>query len=227
MSRPFASDKTLYPGVSAVSVALSRSSLSAVTQTPPSWTDEELLDALRRGDRRAALALYEHLRPVIDRSLRRVLHGRHRDFDDLMQMTFERILRGVAEDRFAGRSSLRTWASAIAAHVALDALRTRGREARRLQEDVPLAELPGGPRGESRLEARAELHRVHDILSRMNPDLAETLLLHDVLGHPLDEIAEMKRAGLSATQSRLRRARLELKRRAAATIPPGGRYGGA
>lgn len=217
----------MYPGVFPVSIALSRSPLSAVTESPPSWTDEDLLEALRRGDRRAAVALYEQLRPAIDRALRRVLHGRHRDFDDLMQMTFERILRGVAEDRFEGRSSLRTWASAIAAHVALDALRSGGREARRLQGEVSLADLPGSGRGEGRLEARAELHRVHGILSRMNPDLAETLLLHDVLGHPLEEIAEMKRAGLSATQSRLRRARMELKRRAAAAVPRGGRHDGA
>lgn len=165
-------------------------------------------------------ALYEHLRPSIDRALRRVLHGRHRDFDDLMQITFERILRGVVEDRFEGRSSLRTWASAIAAHVALDALRSSGREERRIQGDAVVADIPSGPRAEGRMEARAELNRVHDILLRMKPDLAETLILHDVLGHPLEEVAEMKQAGLSATQSRLRRARQELKRRAAASFAP-------
>lgn len=207
----------MYPGDS-VPVALPRAPLSAVTQSPPSWTDEELLSALRAGDRRAARALYEQLRPAVDRALRRVLHARHRDFDDLMQITFERILRGVAEDRFEGRSSLRTWASAIAAHVALDALRSGGREAKRIQSEVPVADLAGRPRGESCMEARAELNRVHDILSRMNPDLAETLVLHDVLGHALEEVAEMKQAGLSATQSRLRRARQELKRRAAALL---------
>ena len=204
-------------------IALSRPTLSAVTEGPPTWTDEELLRALRDGDTRAALALYQHLRPAIDRALRRVLHGRHRDFDDLVQSTFERILRGVAQERFEGRSTLRTWASAIAAHVALDALRSGGREAKRMQSEVPVAELETGQRVEVRMEARAELGRVHDILSRMNPDLAETLLLHDVLGHPLDEVAEMKGAGLSATQSRLRRARQELKRRAAAAISPGRR----
>lgn len=206
-----------------VPFAFSRPSSPPVTESPPVWTDEALLAALGAGDPRAALALYEHLRPAIDRALRRVLHGRHRDFDDLVQTTFERILRGVAEERFEGRSTLRTWASAIAAHVALDALRKGGREAKRLYGDVAVAELPTGQRAEPRMEARAELVRVHDILSRMNPDLAETLLLHDVLGHPLDEVAEMKGAGLSATQSRLRRARQELKRRAAAAISPGRR----
>lgn len=185
-------------------------------------SEEELLQALRRGEGRAAHALYELLRPAIDRSLRRVLHSRHRDFDDLMQITFERILRSLAEDRFEGRSSLRTWASAIAGHVALDALRTRARENRRFERDISVADLCGSPRTESRIEALAELHRVHDILSRMSPDLAETLVLHDVLGHPLEEIALLKSAGLSATQSRLRRARIELKRRASSTIPQRG-----
>ncbi len=203
--------------------AFSRPSSPSVTESPPAWTDEALLAALEAGDPRAALALYEHLRPAIDRALRRVLHGRHRDFDDLVQTTFERILRAVAQDRFEGRSTLRTWASAIAAHVALDALRRGGREAQRLSGDVAVAELATGQRAEPRMEARAELGRVHEILSRMSPDLAETLLLHDVLGHPLEEVAAMKGAGLSATQSRLRRARQELKRRAAAVFSPGRR----
>ena len=52
----------------------------------------------------------------------------------------------------------------------------------------------------------------------MNTDLAETLLLHDVLGYSLVEVAELRRASTSATQARLRRARTEFKRRAEATI---------
>lgn len=164
------------------------------------------------------MALYHRVGPAIDQSLRRVLRHRHRDFDDLVQATFERILRGLIESRFQGRSSLRTWAGAIAGHVALDALRASMREAGRratLPEDQ---ELPGRGSADARLEALAGLRRAHAILARMKPDQAETLVLHDVLGHSLEEIAEMRRATISATQARLRRARLEFNRRADATI---------
>jgi len=180
--------------------------------------EARLIDALRRGDARVAGELYDHLRPSIDHALRRVLHNRYRDFDDLVQQTFERILRALAEDRYEGRSSLRTWASAIAAHVALDALRSGSREARRF---VPLEELPPHavrPRADVGVEAQIELRRVQGILSRMKPDLAETLVLYEVLGHPVEEIAGLRGASVSATQARLHRARLELKRRSARPI---------
>jgi RNA polymerase sigma-70 factor (ECF subfamily) len=151
----------------------------------------------------------------VDRTLRRVLHHRFRDFEDLMQNTFVQVLRAVAEDRFEGRSGLETWASAIATHVALDAVRAAIRERTRHVDLPEGTELPAAGRPESRLEAAAELRRLQGILSRMKPDLAETLVLHDVLGHALEEIAEMRGVGVAATQSRLHRARLELRRRAA------------
>lgn len=193
-------------------------SLSSISDppTPPELTERserELLEALYRGEVRAAGWLYDHLRPSIDRALRRVLYARHRDFDDLMQSTFERVLRGLIDGRFEGRSSLRTWASAIAGHVALDALRSRSREERRSASASDEGEWGAEPRLEGRLDALAELRRLQGILSRMKPDLAETLILADVLGHSLEEIARLRGAGLSATQARLHRARLELRRR--------------
>ena len=179
----------------------------------------ELVEGLLAGDARLAAVLYDHLRPAIDHALRRVLHARHRDFDDLKQTTFERILRSLAEGRFEGRSSLRTWASAIAAHVALDALRASFRErARHAVLPVDIA-APAAGKPEARLEAVHELERVQGILSRMKPDLVEALLLHDVLGHPLDEVAQLAGASPSATQSRLHRARIEWRRRSG--VPEG------
>lgn len=177
------------------------------------WTDRELIDALRRGDRSAAGPLYRALRPVIDHALRRVLHGRHREFDDLMQSTFERLLTALAEGRFQEKSSLRTYAAAIAAHVALDAIRANARSDRRSAPSVDVAETSVG-RPEARVEAIVELRRVQAILAKMSVDMAETLVLHDVLGHPLEEIAKMRGASVSATQSRLFRGRLEFQKRA-------------
>jgi DNA-directed RNA polymerase specialized sigma24 family protein len=49
------------------------------------------------------------------------------------------------------------------------------------------------------------------------------LLLHDVLGHEVAEIASIAGAGISATQSRLLRARKELLRRARAVVSREGR----
>jgi RNA polymerase sigma-70 factor (ECF subfamily) len=184
--------------------------------------DAALVDAIVRGDARAAGVLYDRLRPVVDHALRRVLHNRPDDFDDLMQSTFERIVRSLAQDRFDGRSQLTTWAAAIAGHVAMDALRHRYRERRWITAtDVEAVEHPpsNAYTSEKRLEARSEIRRLHRILVRMKPNLADTLILHDVLGHEVAEIASIAGAGISATQSRLLRARKELLRRARAVVP--------
>ena len=47
-------------------------------------------------------------------------------------------------------------------------------------------------------------------VARLAPARAEAIVLHDLMGHPLAEIAIMMRLSLSAAQSRLVRARKEL-----------------
>lgn len=187
-------------------------------QSVRSWDDERLLEGLLSGDRAAAGALYDHLRSPIDGTLRRVLHQRGPDFEDLVQVTFERILRGIADGRFEGRSSLKTWACAIASHVALDALRRRQRERGRSQELPDQDALPAGTHTGRRLESLSELKRVQGILAEMKPQLSETLIMHDVLGYKLSEIGSLMNATDSATQSRLHRARKEFRRRAQRSI---------
>ncbi len=195
-------------------------------------SDADLIRAVRAGEASAAGALYDRLRPVIDFALRRVLRGRTDALEDLVQDSFEQILRALAGDRFEGRSSLTTWAAAIAGHVALDRLRRGFREDRVLvRGEADAGASPLGPGAERRLEARSEVRRLQGILARMKPELAETLLLHEVLGHELAEVAEIMGVSPSACQSRLFRGRKELLRRAAAQVaqavqPTGGDHEG-
>ena len=182
--------------------------------------DRALVGSVLAGDPRVAARFHDRLRPVIEHALRRVLRSRRDDFEDLVQVTFERVIHGLAEDRFEGRSNLSTWVAAIAAHVALDALRRRFREQSRfavvpsdLHADVRVAER--------QIEARSELDRIHGVLGRMKSVLAEVLVLHDVLGHDLQEVATITQVSLAAAQSRLFRARKDLLRRTKAKVAPG------
>jgi RNA polymerase sigma-70 factor (ECF subfamily) len=188
----------------------------------PEASDQELLAAVRRGDGSSAQLLYDRLQPAIDHALRRVLRRRSIDFDDLIQVTFERIIRAIIEDRFAGQSRLTTWAAAIAGHVAIDFLRRSVREQRLFSTVEPPDSVPAGaagrPAAEQRLEARSQVHRLHTILAKMKPTLAETVLLYDVLGHSLEEVAALTGVSQSAAQSRLFRGRKELLRRAGAML---------
>jgi RNA polymerase sigma-70 factor, ECF subfamily len=185
-------------------------------QEAPPPSDEDIVSAIASGQEWAADKLYDLLHPTVERTLRRILQAPDADYDDLMQSTFERIVRTLTSRRFAGACSLATWASAIAGHVALDALRTRIRTRRIFTADAAGlgsvdCQEPVSP--ERRLEARAEIENLQRVLSDMKPEQAQTLVLHDVLGHELSEIAVMTGVTVAAAQSRLVRGRKELLRR--------------
>lgn len=183
-------------------------------------SDELLVAGLLAGESWAATALYDRLEPVVDRALRRVLQSN--DHDDLIQIVFERIVRTLVERKFAGACSLSTWATAIAAHVGIDALRARVRERAMVWDDrargAEIAARTSSGNLERQLEARAEIAELQGILSTIDPAQAETVLLHDVYGHELSEIAILMSVSVSAAQSRLVRGRKELLRRARARL---------
>ena len=87
-------------------------------------TDEQLVDAARRGD---AAAMDQLLRRHYDRvhAVCRRIAGSTRDADDAAQEAMIKIVRNL--DRFDGRSSFGTWAYRIATNTSLDELRKRQR----------------------------------------------------------------------------------------------------
>jgi RNA polymerase sigma-70 factor, ECF subfamily len=93
-----------------------------------------------------------------------------------------------------------------------------------VDRDAPADSEAYAARGDAEREAavRSDLQLVRATLVDMKPQYAETVFLHDVLGHELAEIALMMRVSVAAAQSRLVRGRKELHRRLASS---GGRGG--
>src|SRR5690349_24560427 len=79
----------------------------------------ELLHGVARGDPAASAALYDALCPVVVRTLEKILHDPRADYDDLVQTTFERIVRTIVQKGAASVSNVSAWGAAIAAHVGL------------------------------------------------------------------------------------------------------------
>jgi len=195
-----------------------RRSLRAVARgDQPARTDREIVAGLSSGEPWAAEELYDRVQPHVERTLRRVLRQGGADYEDLMQASFERIIRVLTERSLGGACNLASWSSAVAAHVALDALRRRVRERRIFYPDQA-PDLQRGPDAtpERSLEGRLEVARLQRIFGRMKHKHAEAVLLHDVLGHDLAEVAEITGVTVAAAQSRLVRGRGELMRRAKA-----------
>ena len=174
--------------------------------------DADVIEAVAAGDGRMAGELYDRLVGTVDHTHLRILGRRESDHEDLEQSAFEQIVKTLATRRFAGACSLRTWASSVATHVGLNALRSRRRERGvfdRSEVDAPNSSA-GSDNPERDAVLRRELDRVRQLLAGMSPARAEALLLHDVLGHDLAEISALTGVSSAAAQSRLVRGRHEL-----------------
>jgi RNA polymerase sigma-70 factor (ECF subfamily) len=195
---------------------------------PEQLSDEDLIAAIVAGNDRVAAALYDRLAGVIDRSLFRVFGRREADHDDLVQSVFEQIVLTLARGSYAGNCSLKTWASRISSNVALNALRSRRRERKVVDRtaDIP-GETPSAGNSippassahvgsidmERQSNARALLRVVMGELSEMNQRRAQAVILHDIEGYDLEEIAAITQVSIAAAQSRLVRGRKELLKR--------------
>jgi RNA polymerase sigma factor (sigma-70 family) len=180
----------------------------------PAKTDDELIEAVLRGDDRVTAELYAKLYPTVDRTLCRIFGGRDRDHEDLVQMAFEHIISTIASQKFGRACSLTTWASAVTTKVGLAALRSRCRERKVVDRSGDIDQTRPGdiPRYEieRQLGARDMIHRLQAALTGMSPKSAEILFLHDVAGLELSEIAVLIGSSTAAVQSRLVRGRREL-----------------
>ncbi|MDR8409718.1 RNA polymerase subunit sigma-70 [Nonomuraea sp. 3-1Str] len=161
------------------------------------------------------------------------LLGSLTDAEDLLQETLLAAWRGL--DGFQGRASLRSWLYRIATNRCLNALRDRGRrsppvpvppfqppEPSRLGDvpwlqpypDTLLEHVPDAQPGpEARYTAREAVELAFvAALQRLPPRQAAVLVLCDVLGYPLGEVAPMLDATPNAVKGLLQRARTSLDR---------------
>ncbi len=177
----------------------------------PVLDDTELLASLGRGDRSAARAVYLRLAPVIDRTIVRLLGRDDREHEELAQLSFIETIRSIAT--FRGECSLDTWTSRVTAHVVYGELKRRRRDSMFLVMDgEDRLEVPSGD-PEADAVRRSLLRRVRTHLERLDPVKAFTVVLHDVCGYDLREIAEITEVTVAAAQSRLVRGRAELHER--------------
>lgn len=183
---------------------------SQPTPLPPS--DDELIDAFERGDRDVAELLYDRLGTAVDLTLVKVLGKRDQDHDDLVQAAFEQILVTLARGRFARACSLKSWAVSITTHVALNAIRRRRSERRHVSQDQDAQQLQVTCKAIDP-ERAAQLGALREELGRISPATAQVVILHEVMGYGLAEIAALTGLSVSAAQSRLVRGREELRRR--------------
>ena len=177
------------------------------SQSVPRVTDAELVARCCAGDRNAWRSLYERHAPSVYRFLS-ALGIRDPEREDACQDVFMAVYRSLPS--FRGESQLSTWIYRIAA-------RTTGKmlEKRRLRNaliGVLTHELPPPPPDPS--EATARNLMLDRMLDRLHPKKRIVLVLFELEGVPVEEIARIVACPTNTVWSRLHHARLDLSRMA-------------
>ncbi len=179
-------------------------------EDPGTPDDGTLLAGLKARDASLSKAFYGRVRPIVDRTLTRLLGARDKDYEDVAQRALFELVSTI--DRFRGDCPLDAWISIVTARSAYRSIRRRRIERRLFVDEQE--ELPQTTRSHaSSVAARQALQRIHGELERMNPDRVWTFLLHDIFGYDLKEVGQITGASLSAAQSRLVRGRREIHER--------------
>jgi RNA polymerase sigma-70 factor (ECF subfamily) len=139
--------------------------------------DREAVARVLGGDKRAFGAIFERYAPMVHGLL--LARVTPAEADDLVQDVFETALGKL--DALRDAESLGGWLAQIARHRAVDARRRR-RRTEPLDEDVPSPSE--GP------SARAEAHRILEVIRTLPEAYRDTLVLRLVEGMSGPEIAE-------------------------------------
>lgn len=164
----------------------------------------------------------KHQRRIARHVARYVRHSG--DVEDVVQETFIRAYRGLAS--FRGDSAFYSWLYRIATNVALTHLK---REPVHVQMgDDGSAERaepfePGvsdGENPERTLMAKQIADAVQRALAKLQPDLAEALMLYEVESRPYAEIAVMLGIPIGTVRTRIFRAREFIAKRLEPMLTP-------
>ena len=168
----------------------------------PNRSDFDLLEAWREGDREAGGILFDRHLSSVTRFFKNKVTG---NLEDLVQDTFLACVDG--RDRFAGRSTFRTYLFAVARNILFDHYRTRDRTFDPLLSTVaghatsPISALASDD--DQRLLLRA--------LRELPADFQVTLELFYWEGLQGSELAEVLGISPHTVRSRLSRSRAALR----------------
>ena len=179
--------------------------------------DRELVEMARTGNKDAfGELIHRHHRRCVE--LAKLFLRNHGDAEDQVQIACSKAY--VRLDQFQGEAEFVTWLTRIVTNECLMFLREKRRarfvylDDTWLRPDAPRMDLPGrgpDPEGELALGELKELLRSE--IRRVPPLLRNVMVLRDVEGLAIKDVAQKLQIGVPAAKSRLLRARAELRLR--------------
>lgn len=185
--------------------------------------DAELVRLAQSGSEKAFEALVVKYQRRIARHVARYLKATG-DVEDVVQDTFIRAYRGL--DSFRGDSAFYSWLYRIATNAALSHLKREPGDVL-LGDDAPEERADAFEPGVSDAEdpertliAKQIAETVQRALARLQPDLAEALMLYEVEDKPYAEIAGMLGIPIGTVRTRIFRAREFIAKRLDPVLAP-------
>ena len=182
--------------------------------------DAELVRLAQAGDERAFQALVVKYQRRIARHVARYVK-RASDVEEVVQDSFIRAYRGLASYR--GDASFYSWLYRIASNAAFTFLKKNAGEMPVADERSDGGFEPGvtdEQTPERVLLARQIGEAVERAMARLQPELAEALVLFEVEGKSYKEIAEMLGTPIGTVRTRIFRAREFIARRLEPVLGP-------
>ena len=176
----------------------------------PTDQDAELVRLAQAGDAKAFEALVVKYQRRIARQVARYV--RHSgDVEDVVQDVFIRAYRGLGS--FRGDSAFFSWLYRIATNASLSHIKREtsdvllGDDAPEERADAFEPGISDAENPERTLMAKQIGETVQRALAKLQPDLAEALMLYEVESKPYGEIAEILNIPIGTVRTRIFRAR--------------------
>ena len=175
-------------------------------KNPASGTsaDLDILAGCRQGDRGAWRMLYDRYSAIVYRFLA-AFGVPPEEREDACQEVFVAVFRSLAH--FRGDARLSTWIYRIAARHSARA--GRRRRVRALLSNLLLREPPPPPSPDPS-EKSERLRVLDDLVSKLSPKKKLVLVLFEIEGLPIEEVAKIAECPENTAWSRLHYARAEL-----------------
>src|SRR5207248_445667 len=133
------------------------------------------------------------------------------DATEATQETYVKVWRSLGG--FRGEAMFTTWLYRVATNAAISRLRRRSRRRERetgVEEEV-LAQIPSGQSVEEAAENRIAVETLEEGLRTLPAHYREAVVLRDVYGMSIEEIASRLRISEAAAKVRVHRGRKKLR----------------
>jgi RNA polymerase sigma-70 factor (ECF subfamily) len=174
---------------------------------------DQLVQRCRRGEPRAFSELFSQHKELVYRYIYKML-GSGAPIDELIQDTFIEIARSIGS--FNEKAQLSTWIYRITANVCMRYLRQKHRKSTQMLQpnEIEIEQLTdnGEGSGEAALLKKQTRELINQALGRLDAKKRTVLVLHDMEGVALKDVAEIVGIPLGTVQTRLFHARAAMKK---------------